>query len=140
MPLARYFFFVGSALLALLFVLDAALPSLPVVDRTDVAASLPIIRINSERRWPERVVIDTSLPTIATAQTATAQASIPGPEVADVSAKARVREAFAQLQPVNAAKFEPPPQQKRKTARRRLGPPMIVAQQPRLGFFANNIW
>jgi len=77
MPLARYFFFVGGVLLALLFIADACLPNLPVADRA--STDLPVIRIHSNRKWPERVVYDTSLPTIIPAQIANTNASIPPP-------------------------------------------------------------
>jgi hypothetical protein len=150
MPLARYFFYVGGVLLALLFVVDAITPKLPAADSTD--ASLPVIRIHSDRKWPEPVVFDTSLPTIVPAQTAKTEASVPAPStVADVSAKTRVREAFAQLQPSDLKqtdasepkKPEPKPQPKRKIAKKHVAPPpmMLVAQQPpRFGFFGNSVW
>ena len=81
MPLARYFLCVGGVLLALLFVVNAALPTLPVTDadRTDTAVDKSIIRIHSDRKWPERVVFDTSLPTIVPAQTIKAQAVVAAP-------------------------------------------------------------
>jgi hypothetical protein len=63
MPLMRYFGFVGSALLLLLFALDWYLPQ-PVVEPVRAAAEKPVIRISSIEKLPERVVIDTSLPTI----------------------------------------------------------------------------
>jgi hypothetical protein len=142
MPLARYFFLVGGVLLALLFGVDAVLPKLPVSDRADT--DLPVIRIHSDRKWPERVVFDTSLPTIVAAP-AKVEASVPAPaEVADVSAKARVRNALALLQPsapkqLQTSEFkmpEPKLQRKRKVAKKHPAPPMmLVAQQPRFGFF-----
>ena len=148
MPLVRYFFFVGGALLALLFISDAYLPK-----PTDVAsadADLPVIRIHSDRKWPERVVFDTSRPTIVPAQTAIATAAVPAAATAaDLAAKARLREAFAQLQPPVQpqaqasvpAKPEPKLQQKHKVAKRRAAPPvMLVAQQPQFGLFGNNTW
>jgi hypothetical protein len=148
MPLARYFFYVGGVLLTLLFVIDALVPKLPAADSTD--ASLPVIRIHSDRKWPERVVFDTSMPTIVPAETAKTEASVPATAtVADVSAKARMREAFAQLQPSDLKqsdasdpkKLEPKPQPKRKIAKKRVAPPlMLVEQQPRFGFFGNSIW
>src|SRR5215813_10239563 len=61
MPLARYFLWVGSVLLALLFIAGACLPKLPAANAmTD--APPPAIRIHSERKWPERIVFDTSAP------------------------------------------------------------------------------
>lgn len=41
MPVARYFFFVGGVLLALLFALDAVLPKLPVADQREAGIELP---------------------------------------------------------------------------------------------------
>ena len=62
MPLGRYFFFVGSVLLALLFVADRYLPQPAAApSRSDVDRG---IRIHSQHRWPEKIVLDTSLPTI----------------------------------------------------------------------------
>jgi hypothetical protein len=163
MPLARYFMYVGGVLLALLFVVNAYLPAPPpVVERAD--AELPVIRIHSQRKWPQPVVFDTSHPTIAPAQpvqiattvAAKTEAAAPAPEAAaDVAAKARMRDAFAQLQPSDLKQVEQPdpkkseakPQPKRKIAKKRVAPPvgpptMLVAQQPRFGFgfFGNNIW
>jgi hypothetical protein len=148
MPLVRYFFFVGGALLALLFVSDAYLPKSPEVATAD--ADLPVIRIHSDRKWPERVVFDTNRPTIVPVQMANAGAGVPpAATAADIPAKARLREAFAQLQPPAQpqaqapvpAKPEPILQQKHKVAKRRAAPPVVlVAQQPQFGFFGNNTW
>ena len=60
MPLARYFLFVGGVLLTLVFILDAWLTELPVMERS--YANSPVVRIHSERKWPERIVFDTTLP------------------------------------------------------------------------------
>jgi hypothetical protein len=153
MPLARYFFLVGTALLTLLFVVDAYLPKLPPVEKTTAAVDLSVIRIHSDRKWPERIVLDPSIPTIVPAPVRTAQTNPSTPtSIAEVPEKARSREAFAELQPSNPAQIRPAdpgkpeprpqPQRKRRTvARTYIGPPaMQVAQQPRFGFFANNIW
>jgi hypothetical protein len=149
MPLARYFLFVGAALLALLFIADEYLPKLPAAERTNAAADLSVIRIHSDRKWPERVVFDTTVPPITPATTGMVEAKASAPtNVADVSAKGRVREVFAQLplsgklQPADPRKPEPKHRSKRKTvARSHIDPPMmLVAQQPRVGLFGNNIW
>jgi hypothetical protein len=148
MPVARYFLFVGGVLLALLFISDAYLPQLPVV--VSANAALPVIRIHSDRKWPERVVFDTRIRPIAPVQIAQADAvaSAPAPTtVADMSAKVRVRDAFAQLpfdkQAQSSDPKQPGPklQPKRRIAKRHVAPPtMLVAQQPQFGFFANNTW
>jgi hypothetical protein len=137
MPLARYFLFVGGALLALLFLVDACLPELPVAERADT--HLAIIRIHSEQKWPQRIVYDTSIPTIIPALE-TARAGISPPAaVADVSTKAR--QAFAQLQRSDQRTREPKPQRQRKIAKRNGPPPtMLVARQPQFGWFGPRIW
>jgi len=65
----RYFGFVGSALLLLLFGLNRYLPQ-PVVEPVRAVTDKPVIRISSIEKLPERVVIDTSLPTIVPPPTA----------------------------------------------------------------------
>ena len=144
MLLARYFLSVGGVLLGLLFVADAVVPKVPAIstDRNDMGADKSVIRIHSDRKWPEPVVFDTSVPTIVPAQTAKVEAVVPPPTpVADVSARAHVRETFAQLVPPEPKKPEAKLQRKRKIARQRVAPQMVqVAQQPRFGFFSNNSW
>jgi hypothetical protein len=145
MPFARYFFFVGGVLLALLFISDACLPKLPISDRANL--DLSVIRIHSDQKWPERVVYDTHLPTIIPAHIANTDSRPAPPMVADASAKAR--EAFAQLQssdanqlqPSDSKKREPTLQRKRKIAKRPAAPPAIrLAQRPQFGFFGRSIW
>jgi hypothetical protein len=144
MPVLRYFLFVGGALLALLFIVDACLPKLPAVEGAstvagDALADLSVIRIHSNQKWPERVEFDTSRPTVIPAPVRTAEAAAPA-VVADIAAPVRAQDAFAQLQ--TPKKLEPKPPRKRRTvARSRVRPPtMLVAQQPRLGFFTNTGW
>lgn len=112
MPIFRYFIFVGGALLALLFAANFMLPTEPVAQAVATASNdQPLIRIRSDRHLPERVVLDTSQPTIATPAVKTAAVAAPQPPVADnasaaladMSAKARVRETFAQFTPASKA-------------------------------------
>ena len=72
MPVARYFLFVGGMLLALLFALDAFAPQQMVV-AGNAAPSInkTVVRIRSDQKLPERVVYDTSLPTIVPPAAAT---------------------------------------------------------------------
>ena len=58
MPLRQYFLFVGGALLALLFVANWLVPASR--ERADSAVNFPPIRIHSDWKGPEAVVIDTS--------------------------------------------------------------------------------
>jgi hypothetical protein len=143
MPVARYFLFVGGVLLALLFLSNEVLPKLPVeAERAEAAPDKSVIRIRSDRKWPERVVFDTNLPTIVPPQTATIAASAPAQTtVSEVSAKSRTLQAFAELKPSEPKKLEPKPVHRRRIARTRVTPPMVlVAQQPRFGLFDNNTW
>jgi hypothetical protein len=157
MPLLRYFVFVGGALLALLLISDVVLPQVPLPGNLTSGSDLPAVRIRSQQKWPERVVIDTTVPLPATAvKVAKAEAaSPPQPSIASASAKSSVREAFAQLPPGQAeqkqqtpskiaamapaepGKAQVKPQPKRKVARARpVGRPMMmVAQQPHFGLF-----
>lgn len=158
MPVARYFLFVGGVLLALLLAIDALVPqqatvssqAAPSVDKT-------IVRIRSDQKPLERVVYDTSLPTIvppvvtaqATAPVVAPSASAPVVASADATAQARARETFAQFVPPEAKKPEAQVQRKRKIAKTRPAPPMQIAQQPRQmriaqqshsGFFGGSNW
>ena len=64
MPIARYFMVVGSALVVLLLVAGWSLPepSQRFPDRPEII-DRATIRIRSERKWPEKVVLDTNQPT-----------------------------------------------------------------------------
>ncbi|MEH2486130.1 hypothetical protein [Bradyrhizobium sp. AZCC 2230] len=151
MPIFRYFMFVGGALLALLFAADFVWPPSPVAQSVATAGyDQPLIRIRSDRHLPDRVVLDTSQPTIAAPVTKTAAVAAPQPTaqadpLADMSAKARVRETFAQFTPkTQAPQAQAPVQSKRKVVRARPAPQrgqpmMLVAQQPHFGLF-NTTW
>ena len=147
MPLARYFSYVGGVLLALLFILDAYLPKIPVPEREP--ANLPIIRIHSDRKWPERIVFDTSIPTIIPARIAGAEPSLPSPGTgSDVSVKAKAREAFAQLQPSDTRLLQPPSSKKRepklqrksRVARKYTPSHFTSARQWQFGWFGQSSW
>ena len=163
MPILRYFVFVGGALLALLLAVNLTLPEGPVGQSIVTSSNeAPLIRIRSDRKLPERVVLDTSQPTIASTtpvNTASVAAQPPAqPATGDASAKARIRETFAQFVPTEPkGEVKKPVQPKRKVARRSpqpyyygqptyygygqpmFGRPMRVAQQPHFGLF-NSTW
>jgi hypothetical protein len=155
MPVLRYFLYVGGALLALLLVCNAVLPQEPATGSLVSGADTPAIRIHTDQKWPERVVFDTSQPTIAPVTVAKTDAApavtaaLPNP-VTVASPKARVREAFAQLPlpeqipPIapEAKKAEVKLQPRHKVARARpvrepQQPTIQVAQQPHFGLFGN---
>jgi hypothetical protein len=147
MPLARYFYFVGGVLLALLFILDATLQKFPVVEQTK--ANPPVIRIYSDRKWPERIVYDTSARTIVPTSIVRAEGIVHTPEmIADASARATEREAFAMLPssadqlPVSNTKTrELKPRHQNKIARKRAPAPRIaMARHLQFGWFGRNFW
>ncbi len=144
MPLARYFLFVGGALMALLFAFDFFSPKAVADIGTQSASAVTVdkstLRIRSEQKWPERIVLDTTQPTIvpkaAQTQVAAVQAELPGPAPApEITPTARVRETFAQFVPVEPKKPEATAK-KRKVAKTS-GQPMRVA---RSGFFGTSTW
>jgi hypothetical protein len=154
MLVLRYFLYVGGALLALLLLCAAVMPTPPAGEGTVVSASdAPAIRIRSAQKWPDRVVLDTNAPMPAPAKVA--QAAPPAESRAGV--KTAARDAYAQLPSdatkpqvvAEAKKPDPKPVVKRKIARARVAPQpypqpyygypqypqgrMQVAQQPRFG-------
>ena len=58
MPVVEYFCNVGAVLLVLLFIADFYLPK-PAVDQR-AKAYPPTIRIYSNHKWPDRIVLDTT--------------------------------------------------------------------------------
>jgi hypothetical protein len=63
MPLMKYFGFVGSSLVILLFGMSWCFPK-PVSEPVRSGIDRPVIRISSVEKLPDRVDIDTNLPTI----------------------------------------------------------------------------
>jgi len=119
-PIARYFIFVGGTLAALLFIAGRCLPAPPAMPADQpLAIERAIIRIKSARKWPEKVVLDTSRPTITTTAgeepSAVKLARLPSDEAETQSNL----EAIAQLKPVTqpGAVDRPTLQVKRRTAR-----------------------
>jgi hypothetical protein len=139
MPLARYFLYIGGALLALLFISDPYLPKLPAADRGNSRSA--VIHIHSDQKWPERIDYNTSLLTVPPAQIANIEANIAAPEIV---ASTTEREAFAQLQPSSqsdAKRIEPKPQRHHKIAKRRAVPPArLAARQMPFGWFGDRVW
>jgi hypothetical protein len=147
MPLARYFVYVGSVLLALLFLADAYLPKLPVVEASDPHP--PVIRIYAERQGPGPIVFDTSA--MVPAAPVVAAASVPPPAaVADTHSS--VRDALAQqLPPPDSVKVQAAEPKKvearqiprRKVARRHTAPAppeYLAARQPEYAWYGPRMW
>jgi len=113
LPLRAYFLSVGGALLLLLLAADWVLPAPSPSRLTDSHSALPPIRIHTELKGPEAVIIDTSgfglLPMPPEHDIAVAPSQLLEPEVANAamgvgdSSQApttdlRLRESLARLQ------------------------------------------
>jgi hypothetical protein len=65
--LVRYFLYAGSALLALLLLVDWYSPGVPVTkgdQAQETALDKEILRIRSAQKWPQKIDFDTSIPTV----------------------------------------------------------------------------
>ncbi|MGJ4996909.1 hypothetical protein ACQR0Z_20970 [Bradyrhizobium sp. HKCCYLS3077] len=155
MPILRYFLFVGGALLALLVLADSVLPSVPLPTTLTSASELPPVRIQSTRKWPERIVMDTAAVVPASASEKLAKVEQHAQPAAAVEpAKSSARDAYAQMTPaevrpqavapksaekLHAAKLseavKTTDSKKRKVAKAPGRPMILVAQQPHSGLF-----
>jgi len=144
MPLARYFCY-GGVLLALLFVAGAFLPKSPIPASVD--RHLPRILISSERKWPERVVFDTSIRVNVPTLPAPSPVESPAP-AAPPDVSARARNALAQLEPSAAVepratdrkKRGPKPQRQFNLEKRSIAPMIRVARYPQFGWYGYSMW
>ena len=101
MPIAKYFVVVGGALAVLLLIAGWSLPVPPASfpDQSEIIERAAI-RIRSDRKWPEKVVLDTSKPTMTppvVMDPPAAQSSVPLPY--DGAPSQSNLEAIAQLKP-----------------------------------------
>ncbi|WP_275167515.1 hypothetical protein [Bradyrhizobium sp. CSS354] len=144
MPISRYLFYVGGALLAMLFVADAFVPIRPAIH--DGVARSSTIRIHSDLRLPERIVLDTSRPTIMAVDVP--KVELAAPPGADLP-QTRAREAFARLGPLDierpparpSAKADAKPQRQNKIVRRHIERNIrLVSRPPQYGWFGNQVW
>ncbi|MGY3558701.1 hypothetical protein ACVWXP_001970 [Bradyrhizobium sp. USDA 4463] len=146
MPLLAYIWKVGVALLALLFAVDLYLPKTPVVQK--FAVDRPTIRIQSDRKWPERVVLDTSQPIIVSAASGILTARVPASIVQREAPVIRTDSPR-----IGNARTDPPPREAidrkrpRKTqlsatrSKRHTPPQMLLAaRQAQFGWFGYRYW
>jgi hypothetical protein len=118
-PLARYFFFVGSVLLAVLFVAEQYLPDSPQTFVREARMDKSIIRIKSAHKWPEPIVLDTSLPTIAPPPSlVVANAPVVNNQPREATNSPRAALAQLDAPPRRVVKTSSPDRAKRKVAKR----------------------
>ena len=136
MPVLRYFAYVGCVLAALLLAANWIWPAEPRTsdpNTSDPKASSPqavvdespferTIRIQSARRWPEKIVFDTNQPTIVPPP-APIVASPPPPPAPIVAADSSLLDAHAQVKPAT-------PTVKRHARARRPSRPDFYNQRP----------
>jgi hypothetical protein len=123
-PIARYFTIVGGALLALLLIARWSLPEFPasLPDRSEIPERA-VIRIRSERKWPEKVVLDTNQPTFSSSSIEVAQVQNSVEHLSDEMVDQTSVESLAQsmaklksyVRPIIA--YHPPMRAKRRKAR-----------------------
>ncbi|OAF18035.1 MULTISPECIES: hypothetical protein [Bradyrhizobium] len=140
MPLAAYFWKIGALLLALLFVADFCLPRAPTV--RDAAADRPTIRIHSEQKLPERVVLDTSAaPVVSNTATAIAAAPIAPPVVrAETSAAANALAMLPRPPESVDRKRQRKPQHVATRPKRHVKPQMDPWARPQFAWFGFRPW
>jgi hypothetical protein len=108
MPLLQYFGWVGSFLLAALLATNWCF-SAPIARAplSDVPLDQKVhIRIHTDHKWPERVVLDTTHTTLAHDAKADDEAEIGGSETAIVAERPPF-EAFAEMAPPPRPCFQP---------------------------------
>jgi hypothetical protein len=116
--LVRYFLYAGSALLALLMLVNWYTPAVPTTaadQAQETSLDKEILRIRSAQKWPQKIDFDTNIPTIVPprAPVAGIPPAPPSPFKAADALNNSVRNAHAEAKPVQAQK---PP---RKVARHR---------------------
>jgi hypothetical protein len=118
-PLGRYFIFVGGTLAMLLFIVNWCLPTPPMfaVHQRDIDRTM--IRIRSAHKWPEKVVLDTSHPTMAPQTVEKPPAAQSVQPVSDEARNQSNLEAMAQLKPdIQPAPADHPTSQAKRGAAR----------------------
>ena len=107
MPVFQYFGWVGSFLLATLLAANWCFPA-PIDPQSDASLDQKVhIRIHTEHKWPERVVLDTTRSTLAHDPKADGETDIAGSETA-ILAERQPFEAFAEMAPPARSCFRPP--------------------------------
>lgn len=136
MPLARYFLYTGSVLLALLFLIDWYLPP-PAVEAARADIDRSTIRLQSAHKWPSAVVFDTDQPTIVP-PVATAAVDVPPVQTAQPAKPPLEAMAMAQSKEPAATQAAPASSQKRVVRRSKLArtpaPAPRVASSDMFGF------
>ena len=107
MPLFQYFGWVGSFLLMALLAANWCFPA-PIAPLPDVPLDQKVhIRIHTDHKWPERVVLDTTRSTLAQDAKADGETDV-GESETPVLAERQPFDAFAEMAPTAGPCFRPP--------------------------------
>jgi hypothetical protein len=105
MPVFQYFGWVGSFLLAALLAANWCFPA-PIAPQADVPLDQKVrIRIHTDHKWPDRVVLDTTRATLAHDAKADGETDLAGSEIALLT-KPQPFEAFAEMAPPQGRAFD----------------------------------
>lgn len=118
---------VGSALLATLFIANwywsdaPEMPARQAAASTEASANNSGLRIQSERKWPDKVVFDTNIPTITPPSPAATAETVPSVPAVDAAAAAPSSlDAHAEVKQV--VQPVPPPKRQAKIHHRNVRP------------------
>lgn len=118
MPIGRYFLYIGSVLLALLFLADWYFPPLDAEQGSSSKVDRTTIRLHSAYKWPNAVVFDTTQPTIVPQAVTIVAAPAPTPSAKPVQeAYAMATEPVAAAKPAEPVKAAKPHVRRTRTAR-----------------------
>ena len=107
MPLFQYLGWVGSFLLMALLAANWCFPA-PIAPLPDVPLDQKVhIRIHTDHKWPERVVLDTTRSTLAQDAKADGETDV-GESETPVLAERQPFDAFAEMAPTAGPCFRPP--------------------------------
>jgi hypothetical protein len=144
MPVVAYFRNVGAVLLALLFIADFYLPR-PAVDRR-AKAYPPTIRIYSDPKWPDRIVLDTTQVMMTPVAPVASNIALARRDAGTPTIRSGVQEAFALASRADLRREAAPDQNKRpqrvatRTKRHTKSRLILVAQPRQFGWFGSGYW
>jgi hypothetical protein len=124
MPLLQHFAWVGGFLLAALFAANwCCSPPVAAAPPSDIPLNqkINIIRIQSEHKWPERVVFDTNRSKLAPEATVAPETNVPSGQV-PAGAGNQAMDAFAEMTTTPAGPCFRPPRSGGQAAERGASP------------------
>jgi hypothetical protein len=127
-PVAKYFTVAGSVLIALLLIAGWSFPEAPasVPRRTEHIGRAPI-RITSEHKWPEKIILDTNRPTFLPPPTEETLIEEPAKDLPDEMVKQAIVDVVTKPSP-DARPIDARPQSVRSRRKKGTVPPARMAK------------